>query len=88
MSAPAYLAGLSCSRLLHYLHYLHSLHFQYYFAKVGIEGMINLLWIGVLLNSDPHGPLCTAFSNRDEEDERDRGNQCTSAVVHPHTWVG
>ena len=26
--------------------------------------------------------LCTAFSNRDEGDERDRGNQCTSAPVH------
>ena len=54
MSAPAYLAGLSCSRLLHFLHflhYLHSLHFQYYFAKVGIEGMINLLWVGACHNS-------------------------------------
>ena len=23
------------------------------FAKVGIEGMINLLWVGILLNSGP-----------------------------------
>jgi hypothetical protein len=29
------------------------------FAKVGIEGMINLLWRGILLNSgpDPHEKL-------------------------------
>jgi hypothetical protein len=36
--------------LLHYCTaiYLHSLPFQFNFAKVGIEGMINLLWVWIL----------------------------------------